>query len=84
MRFVIAMIIGLCIGAGIGATGTVVYLECKLHDIAVENDAALRDVPDKDGPSVWRGNPLAQLSTSMWWRWITPQRCVSGGWSKVD
>jgi hypothetical protein len=84
MRFAAGMIIGLCVGAGVGAVTTMVYVECKLHDLAIENETALRDVPDKEGPSVWKGNPLAPLSANMVWRWITPNRCISGGWSKLE
>jgi hypothetical protein len=84
MRFAAGMIIGLCVGAGVSAAVTMVYVQCKLHDVALENETALRDVPDKDGPSVWRGNPLAPLSSNMLWRWITPNRCISGGWSKIE
>jgi hypothetical protein len=84
MRFALGLIIGLCLGAVTSAAATMVYVECKLHDIAAENDAALRDAPDRDGPSVWQGNPLASLSTNRLWRWITPNRCIGGGWSKID
>ena len=84
MRFALGLLLGLIVGGIVSAGATMVYVECKMHDIAQENEAELRDVPDKDGPSVWRGNPLASISTNRLWRWITPNRCISGGWSKVE